>query len=149
MIIKWMLHSIMLCVCSVEDWREKKVSLWKIAVYAGLALGYGILEVILFGERIDIWLTQRILGSIPGIVLLLLGKLSKEAIGYGDGFLVVIIGMSMGFWEGMGSLLTAFFGIFVAAGYIFMKEKRSKGREIAFVPFLLMGMAGAGLWIGI
>lgn len=149
MLIKWMMHMFMLCVCSAEDWKEKKVSLWKIAVYAVFVLLYGIWEAVLSKQRADIWLFQIIMGSVPGVALLILGRVSGESVGYADGLLGAIIGMSMGFWEGMGILMTAFCGIFIEAVYIFVKDRKTKKREIAFVPFLLMGMAGAGLWIGI
>lgn len=149
MIVKWILHLFMLCVCSVEDMKEKEISLWKIVVYAVIVSGYGLWEFLFSGEKTTIWFFQGVMGSIPGMLLLLLGKLSGEAVGYGDGLLAVLIGISMGFWETMGILMTAFCAVFFAAGVIFIKNRKIKDKELPFAPFLLLGMAGAGLWAGI
>ena len=52
----------------------------------------------------------------------------------------------MGFWETLGILGTALFGVLGAAVYLVIIRKKSRDSQIAFVPFLLLGMAGAGLW---
>ena len=52
----------------------------------------------------------------------------------------------MGFWETLGVLGTALFGVLGAAIYLVIIRKKSRDSQIAFVPFLLLGMAGAGLW---
>lgn len=45
MAVKWILHIVMLSVCSVEDWKEKEVSLWKIILYGIIISGYEIWEM--------------------------------------------------------------------------------------------------------
>lgn len=84
---------------------------------------------------------------IPGICLLILAKVTKEEVGYADGILTVLIGMSMGFWQTAGILFTALLGTFVTAVFLFIFCKRKRKTRIAFIPFLLLGMAGARLWI--
>lgn len=145
--MKWMLHMIMLGVCSVEDIKEKSISLWKIAVYAGVIVGYGIWEFCTSDREMSDWLMQVLLGGIPGLMLLLLGRLSRQAVGYGDGLLTWIIGISWGFWESMGILLLALFGASFAAASMLLNGRGKRNTELAFVPCLFLGMAGAGLWM--
>ncbi len=76
---------------------------------------------------------------LPGIVLLLAGRMSKERIGYGDGWLVLALGM----WISAERILKMLFWgmlLAVAAGMILKK------REVPFVPFLMIGFL-LGEWI--
>ena len=81
--------------------------------------------------------------------MLLISRASQEAIGFGDGYLTLILGFSMGFWDTLGILGIAFLGAMGAAIYLVMIRGRSRNSEIAFVPFLFLGMAGTGLWTGV
>lgn len=147
MTIKWILHMVMLSVCSVEDWKEKEVSLWKIILYGFVIIGYGIWEIIVSDVSVKWWWMQAVTGAVPGICLLILAKVSNEAVGYADGVLTVLIGISMGFWQVVGILSTAFLGIFFTAVILFACCGRKKKTRIAFIPFLLLGMAGARIWM--
>ena len=111
MTTKWMIHMGMLGICSMEDLREKKISLWKIRLYAAVVFIYEIGRQIGGTEKISEWLIFALTGLLPGIGMLIMGKLSKEAVGYGDGYLTLILGFSMGFWETLGVLGTALFGV--------------------------------------
>ena len=91
MTTKWMIHMGMLGICSMEDLREKKISLWKIRLYAAVVLIYEIGRQIGGTEKISEWLIFALTGLLPGIGMLIMGKLSKEAVGYGDGYLTLIL----------------------------------------------------------
>lgn len=145
--VKWMLHMVMLCVCSVEDGKEKEVSLWKIVLYAAVICGYGLWEVYMDPESGWDIVRRAMVGGIPGMGLLIMAKVTDEAIGYADAWLTLIIGISMGFGKTVGILAAAFLGTFITAVFLFIRGKKAKKKRIAFVPFLLLGMAGAYLWI--
>ena len=145
--VRWILHMVMLGVCSVEDIKKKEIALWKIAVYGALICGYEIWALCADYEEAGLWLLHAGAGAIPGIWLLILGRATKEAVGYGDGALTVIIGMSMGLWHTAGILSAAFAALFFTAAIFFIRGRKAKKNRIAFVPFLLLGMAGARLWI--
>ena len=67
---KWILHMVMLGICSAEDYREKRISSWKLLLYAGFVFLYGIWEYSTQGEEHGRWILSSILGSIPGAFLL-------------------------------------------------------------------------------
>ena len=74
-------------------------------------------------------------------------KVTKEAIGYGDGLILLFIGMSLGFWESLGVLFTGLLGVFLTSVLVFFCCGRKKGFRIPFIPFLFTGMAGGYFWL--
>lgn len=139
--IEWSIHILMLGACAWQDWKEKKVALWKIAVYAGMIVVFWGLKI-RSGQAAS-YLFQTLAGAGPGLFLLLAGKCSGEAVGYGDGLLALILGISLGFWRILGILSAAFFGVFCTAVVLYWRRGGKKGMELPFVPFLLAGTLGA------
>lgn len=80
-----------------------------------------------------------------GTVFLLVSRWTKEAVGYADSWLIFILGLGLGIRKLLIVLSVAFFcsGI-LAAVLLFQKQKRKK--EIAFIPFLLVGYLGVIGW---
>ena len=86
-------------------------------------------------------------GLLPGIFLLVLAKITREAVGYGDGLILLFIGLSLGFWECIGIFFIGLLGVFLAAVLVALFFGRKKGLEIPFIPFLLTGLAGGYFWM--
>lgn len=101
---------------SVEDLRYGEISMWVI-----LNLGIsGLFYSLAVGQKITIW---------PGMLLLLFSFLSREAIGYGDSWLILALGMWIS-WTGLLRIL--FWGIAIgAAGGLCLGRK-----EMPLLPFL-------------
>ena len=94
-------------------------------------LGTGLMESLLSGTGICPW---------PGILLLLTGVASGEKIGYGDGWLLLGLGM----WCPAEDVLTALLAgsiLCAAAGILSHRE------ELPFVPFLTMGYFAGRYWL--
>lgn len=76
------------------------------------------------------------LGSMSGVILLFLAKVTKECIGFGDGWLFCVTGIFLGFFKNVvllsGSMLLA--GIY--AVFCLLLKKRGKNDRLAFVPFV-------------
>ena len=76
-------------------------------------------------------------GILPGAALLFLGFLTEKKVGYGDGLLLVIMGILEG---GKAVLLTFCMGLFlqsVLAVVLVIIKKADKQTKIPFAPFLL------------
>lgn len=73
-----------------------------------------------------------------------ISKLTKEALGMGDVWVMGSIMAVCGFWEGIESILLAFFLSAVYGGVLFINK--SKNTQIPFVPFLFTGVLG-GVWL--
>lgn len=125
---------ILLIIFGAEDVRKKSLSLPMLVVAFGFAL---LFRLFLFGE-----LKEGAAGVGSGILVWLISKISRDQIGRGDGFLLMVTGMILGFWENMELFLTAlFFCAFYSAGVLILQRK-GRGYRIPFVPFL----AGAQLF---
>ena len=145
--LEWAANIIMLAFCSVQDIREKEISLWKLQIYGFLILGIFLSRFFIQKNSLFSLLERGIFGLIPGLLFLFLAKASKEAVGYGDGIILLFIGISIGFWQCLGVLFTALLGIFLAAAMILILAGRKKNVRIPFLPFLLTGMAGGYFWL--
>lgn len=145
--LEWVINGAMLAFCSIQDIREKKISLWKIKVYGILAAAISLWKLFSLNEDLGILICRLLAGLLPGIFLLILSKITREAIGYGDGLILLFIGLSLGFWECIGIFFTGLLGVFLAALLILLFFGRKKRLEIPFIPFLLTGLAGGYFWL--
>lgn len=83
-------------------------------------------------------LNEVLLGSLPGVSFLMIGWLTKEAIGYGDGIGLVILGI----FEGVHGVLSIILGAFLLSGIYGLWSlwglKKSGSDTMPFYPFLFL-----------
>lgn len=75
---------------------------------------------------------------IPGIAALLIGRISKEAIGYGDGVLLCVMGFYFTLEELLAVCMIAFMAAALIALILLVVFHKKGSYEIPFVPFLLI-----------
>lgn len=90
-------------------------------------------------------LEEWIWALFPGILFLLAGKITKEKIGYGDGFTLLILGNFFTFLEVLYVLYIAVFFVMSVSFILICFKKRSKQYQIPFLPFLWV--AETLLWL--
>lgn len=132
----------LLCICSVFDIRKKEIPF--IILLAGFLSAFGA----------DVWLIWKGLTSVaevaasilPGVFFLLLGFCTGEKIGYGDGLLLIIIGLFLGF--GRSFLIVCIGLIFSSAFALILLVFCGAGRNsrLPLVPFIAIGM-GVSLFV--
>lgn len=119
-----------LTVLTVQDIKEKRISIYKLLIFAVMALIHCI-----FIKQFS-W--QEILKCmIPGSILLFLSLITKESIGYGDGMTVMVLGLWTGGQFAFQVLCTGIILSGICAMVYLVKGKKD---TIPFVPFLLAGM---------
>lgn len=116
------------------DMRQKRISLLSVAVF-GIA---GILYQILYGRGMPL----ALLGLIPGLILLLVSKTTGEAMGMGDGLVILVLGLYLGWSGAVEVLLLALFLSAFWAGFLLTAIKKGRNYEFPFAPFVLLGYAG-------
>ncbi len=127
---------IWLLLCCWQDIRKKKIHV--------ILIGIGCVAVLfcsfLTGE-LTIW--SRLAGLSPGVVLLVINRITGGQIGIGDGLIVSIMGIGLGFNEIAFILAYGLFGsgIFSIGLILFCKVNRKV--TIPFIPFILLGYLGA------
>lgn len=117
-----------LLLCSAYDLRYKQIpTKWIIA--GGIFAILWIVIILFKGE----W--GYLFGSMEGIFLLILGKVTEEKIGYGDGLVVTIVGVLGTFYMSFVILMTALFLIAFYGGILVCFKKASHRVTIPFIPF--------------
>ncbi len=104
-------------------------------ILAGIGLGAALYQ--LFTRRTDGWL---ILGGIlTGLGFMLLSRLTREGLGYGDSLLILILGIYLGLWRLLAVLGTAFFLLLLVDLPLLAARQMSRTLRLPFYPFLTIG----------
>ena len=118
------------------DVKSKELPLMFLSVFCALGIFFNI-----------IWKYQKMEMIFGGVFLagmfLLIGKFSKEAIGYGDGLSVLVLGILKGWKETMELF---FLALLISSLYGIWKMLRygAKTKDtMPFLPFLFLAQMGA------
>lgn len=133
---------IFLSICAVFDIRKKEIPL--IMVILGMAAAVGIDLWRIFNRTLSI--TEMGFAILPGLFLLSVGFCTKEKVGYGDGLLLVVSGLLVGFHKCCLSLFISLVCCSVCALFLLVLHKAKKNSSIPFVPFMAIGM-GVGFFV--
>ena len=126
---------IYLTICTITDIRTNTIS----RIYS---ICCGLILLLLNILSTNISFTDILISAFPGLCLLLLGIATRQAIGYGDGIGLMILGIFEGF-EGMlfiaarAFLLSSLYGI-----WMLLALRKTWSASMPFFPFLLMAFAG-------
>ncbi len=123
---------VMLLLCGVQDALKKKIFIWIIAVGA-----------ILVGVCLPFCDTVAILDKIGGIAIgasvIIISIATGGKIGMGDGFLLCVTGLGLGFWNNLELFAVALFLAAVISVALLIFRLADRKKSIPFVPFLLLG----------
>lgn len=125
---------------SYVDIKKKQVWIW----LPMLSAGVGILGII--SEK-KVSIKELILCLGITAIFWVISKISNEALGMGDVWVIGSILIVMGVMNGMGILFLSFLLAAVYGGILFVIKRRGKNRTFPFVPFLFLGTIG-GVWMG-
>lgn len=126
-------------VCMAEDICKKQIHT-------------AVLVLFIMSSMLMAWYEQKewtyiVAGTALGILFLLISICTHEKIGKGDAFLILGIGVYMGFWRALMIVFAAMFLVCIY-GLVLLKKKKGWKYEIAFVPFLTVSyILAAGLQI--
>lgn len=119
----------MLVVCSVEDLRRREMHLLFLMLF-------GIAGMVLHMVFRTYSIYEIVGGMLIGLALIGISIVSHGKIGRGDGVLMMVTGIYLGFWNNLlllwcATCLTGLFGI----GMFFVRGRRNI--ELPFAPFVL------------
>lgn len=133
-------YAVYLCILSIIDISLHRIPLWLVA-----AGGAGAVIVRAFQTEVPFVLVLA--GAGIGAVFLIVSKLTREAFGYGDSLLIIIMGIFLGLWNLLGVLLGAFLFSSVFAVIFLIYKGLDRQAGYPFVPFLLISYS-VWLWFG-
>ena len=127
-----------LSIGSYFDMKNREIPINYLVIFGGLGIAANV-----------IWKYQPIFevlaGGCIGVVFLTVGWMTKEALGYGDGWALVILGIMKGWYE----LIPVVFGAFLLSSVYGIGRliglKASRDETIPFYPFLLIAFVGVGM----
>ena len=94
-----------------------------------------IIKIIDYGDGIKTF-GKGWIAFIPGVIILVLAGITGEKIGFGDGWLVIILGNFMSIVEIIRLLQLAIILTFMFSVIILCGKKATKTYQIPFLPFL-------------
>ena len=124
-----------LAVCAVFDGLRKQIPL--AVVWLGMLTAICLRLTGIMGEE---GVTAALLSLIPGAGFFLLSFLTREKVGYGDGWVLLMIGLFSGFSRFFLILLIGLLLESIVAMVLLLLKKVKRDKEIPFSPFLLLGM---------
>lgn len=136
--MEWIIKLVITCILgllAVVDFKKKRVSNVLLLIVSGIV----IINYVIFRP---ISIMSLIGGILIGIILLGISYITRQKIGTGDGFLIMILGAYLGF-EGIGVvLLYALTLSAIWSGLLLMIKKVNRHYTIAFIPFIFVGYIG-------
>lgn len=127
-----------LAVCAVFDSLYRQIPL--IVVWLGMLTAVCLQICGVMGET---GLPAVAVSLLPGAGFFLLSFISGEKVGYGDGWVLLMIGLFLGVYRCFLILLTGLLAESAVAIVLLACRKIQRDREIPFSPFLLLGLGVA------
>jgi leader peptidase (prepilin peptidase)/N-methyltransferase len=123
---------VLLLICAIQDLTKKRVYLWVIGI--GSALTFICLPFI---EKLSV--ANCIGGLAVGLVTLMISKMTDGKIGVGDGILLCVTGIGLGFWNNLELFGIALFLAAVISIFLLLSRIVDRKKSIPFIPFLFAG----------
>lgn len=124
-----------LVICSVPDIRKKELPLSVVITALAFAAGYAAWQVGKGGRS----LAEAGISLLPGVFFLIMAFCTKEKVGYGDGMLLLISGLCLGFYQCFFGLCIALCCSSVTSIVLLALHRAERDSGIAFAPFLAVG----------
>lgn len=134
--IEYAMAIVFIGICTVFDWRRMEIP-------ALIIHGFGILSLIFSFACRRSELHTLLYSLIPGIILLILGFLTRESIGYGDGLAVLVLGILLGIRRCVAAVFAGFILSAIVALILLTFRKVSGKSRLPFIPFLAAGLGVA------
>jgi len=117
---------------SWQDIRKRKISC-NYLLFGGIG---GIIAGILSFLKGNWLLSKWLVAFLPGIIILMIARITKEKIGTGDGWVLVVLANYMNLQEVCMLLQTAIILVVLFALLLICGRRVSKDYPIPFLPFL-------------
>ena len=122
-------------ICAVYDGIQREIPL--VVVWLGITAAI-VLHI--QGQGVNHTWQAAALSVIPGVTFWILSVITGEKVGYGDGWILIMIGLFMGLWKCFLILMIGLISSSLVVLILLAVRKVSKNYQLPFAPFLLLGM---------
>jgi leader peptidase (prepilin peptidase)/N-methyltransferase len=128
-----------LLLCSIQDIKKKTINIYLILTgFVMLLIG-----MLWSGEYSFLYYFG---GISLGLILLCISFITKDQVGTGDGLIVCITGLCLGFSRNAMLLVISLLGSAIFSIVLLTFKLAGRKKTIPFVPFLLLGYMGVLLF---
>lgn len=129
----WLLIFLFGCACM--DLKTRSLPVWVLTL---ASVSIGIFRICNWENRTFLWLG----GAGVGIMFFIISKYTGEAIGYGDSWMILLLGVYLGLWNVLWLLSIAFVLSGMVSVLVLGKNKYSHKASFPFIPFLAVSYMG-------
>ncbi len=123
-------------ICAVCDIRRKEIPLPLILAGMTAAFGAGVWQM----KAEGLTAAEAGMSLLPGMFFLLTGFCTGEKVGYGDGLILLAVGLLLGFYRCFLALCAALVFSAMVSLLLMVFHRADRHSRIPFVPFLGFGM---------
>jgi len=134
-IADWFVFFLMVA-CSYSDAKKKTIP-----IYLLIILSVVVVCVAMLCNTVS--MQMRVTGALLGLLFLFVSKCSKEAIGYGDSWLILLLGIQVGCLRAIGVLFLASLLASAISLFFLWRHRWKRSMTLPFVPFLTIAYLGA------
>lgn len=126
---------ILLGIAGVIDYKRKEIPIYLLTLMSMVILLFAICC-----QNINPW--YRLAGAVFGGILFVVSKITKEAVGYGDSWMILLLGIHLGIFKALQVLFVA--SIFAAGFSLFFLWRHNWKRDstLPFITFLSIAYIG-------
>lgn len=130
--IKIIVPGFFLLIEGIRDFRQRSISMISVGIFAVL----GIIVQMVYD-----WSNWKVMlgGILFGGTVLLAAKITEEKIGYGDGWILVVTGIYLGFRDNLVLFALALFLSAIVSVVLLMLKKVTRKTTMPFVAFVFLG----------
>lgn len=121
------------------DIQKRVVPVVWIRIGIWVAMGLRIFVMGVGTESILVKLSEVGFAVLPGAILLLIGYVTGESVGYADGWSVLLLGLLLGGRAAVCIMMTAFFFSAFYALWLIVAKKADRRSRFAFLPHISAG----------
>lgn len=126
--------AVLLGAAAVTDLRKREISVCMLVMLTVLSSAAALMQ------KENLW---ELLGGIGiGMLFFLISRCTREQIGYGDSWLILILGIYVGASKLLSLLLAASFGAGIFSLIFCVIYKWNRKYSIPFIPFLTAAFVG-------
>lgn len=136
--MKNLVLGIWLVVLAIVDYRHKEIPLW----FSLLGGVFGLWFCLMEARSIS----NLLFACLPGVFALLFARVTREVMGYGDGIVLVVMGMYLSLKQVLSVGMMAFMIAGIVALVLLVVFHKRGNYRIPFIPFLALAY-GMEYWI--
>ena len=133
-VMNWIVCAILL-VISVFDYKRKRIPLYLLVLISVVV----VIFVLCFKSDS---LLMCLTGGVLGIVFFLVSRFTNEAVGYGDSWIILLLGVYLGQMDALRVFLLAAVGAAIYSLFCLWRYRWKRSVTIAFIPFVTVAYVG-------